>query len=70
MAVEHLQDIKALPPSVSTGVVSADLLNLGEEIKKIKAPAARMLHFDIREVCRGNPPSRVLGPEPCRRRLL
>ena len=48
MAVEHLQNIKALPPSVSTGVVSAYLLNLDEEIKKIKAPAARMLHFDIR----------------------
>ena len=47
MAVEHLKNLKALLPSVSIGVVSADLLNLGEEIKKIEASAAKLLHLDI-----------------------
>ena len=50
MAVEHLKKIKALPPSVSIGVVSADSLNLGEETKKIEVSAAKLLHFDIKEV--------------------
>jgi pentose-5-phosphate-3-epimerase len=50
LAVEHLKNLKALPSPVNIGVVSADLLNLGEKIKKIEASAAKLLHFDIKEV--------------------
>jgi len=50
MAVEHLKNLKALLPSVSIGVVSADSLNLSEEIKKFEASAAKPPHFDIKEV--------------------
>ena len=50
MAVEHLKTLKALLLPVSIGVVSADMLNPGEEIEKIEAPAAKLLHFDKKEV--------------------
>jgi hypothetical protein len=42
--------LRILLPSVSVGVVSADLLNPGEKIKRIEALAAKLPRFDIKEV--------------------
>jgi len=39
--------LKALAPTLSVGVLSADLMRLGEQLEAVAAAGARLLHFDV-----------------------
>jgi len=43
--------IRAAAPTVSVGMLTADLLNLGAEITRLERAAARLVHFDVMDGC-------------------
>ena len=43
-----LQTIRRAPPTISVGMFTADLLNLGSEIATLESSGARLVHFDGR----------------------
>jgi ribulose-phosphate 3-epimerase len=46
-----LESIKAISPTISAGIISADLLNLGAQISACENAGIRMLHIDVMDGC-------------------
>ncbi len=46
-----LQSLRAAAPTVSVGMLTADLLNLGAEIKLLEASGVKLVHFDVMDGC-------------------
>ena len=42
-----MEGIRALAPGLSVGILSADLMHLGEQLAAVEAAGGRMLHFDV-----------------------
>lgn len=47
MAVTALEQLRDLSPTISVGMLTADLLNLGDEIKLLEDNGVSVLHFDV-----------------------
>jgi len=45
------REIRAAAPTISVGVLTADLLRLGEEIAILEEAGVRMVHFDVMDGC-------------------
>lgn len=43
--------LKALTPTISVGVLTADLMCLGEELQKLDGTGVEILHFDVMDGC-------------------
>jgi ribulose-phosphate 3-epimerase len=52
--------LKALAPSISVGVTTADLMNLGSQLALLEESGVGMLHFDVMDGCFC--PSMTMGP--------
>ena len=46
-----LQSLREAAPTVSVGMMTADLLNLGSEIALLEAGGVKLLHFDVMDGC-------------------
>ncbi len=46
-----LESVKAISPTISCGIISADLLNLGSQISILENAGIRMLHIDVMDGC-------------------
>jgi ribulose-phosphate 3-epimerase len=46
-----LESVKAISPTISCGIISADLLNLGSQISILEKAGIRMLHIDVMDGC-------------------
>jgi ribulose-phosphate 3-epimerase len=44
-------EIRAAAPTISVGVLTADLLRLGEEIATLEEAGVRLVHFDVMDGC-------------------
>lgn len=55
-----LESVKAISPTISCGIISADLLNLGSQISILKNSGIRMLHIDVMDGC--FVPQMTVGP--------
>lgn len=42
-----LEAIKSIAPTISAGIISADLLHLGAQIRELEEAGIRMLHIDV-----------------------
>lgn len=51
MSETALEKLKTLSPTISVGMLTADLLNLGSEIKVLEDSGVSVLHFDIMDGC-------------------
>lgn len=47
MAARAIDIIKSLAPTISVGVLTADVMKLGEELSAIEGTGAGILHFDV-----------------------
>lgn len=45
------QSIRAAAPTISVGMLTADLLNLGAEIGVLEAAGVKLVHFDVMDGC-------------------
>ena len=45
------QEIRAAAPTISVGMLTADLLNLGSEIALLEAAGVKLVHFDVMDGC-------------------
>jgi len=45
------QAIRAAAPTISVGMLTADLLDLGAEIARLETTGVRLLHFDVMDGC-------------------
>jgi ribulose-phosphate 3-epimerase len=55
-----LQALKSITPTISAGIISADLLNLGAHISALEQAGIRMLHIDVMDGC--FVPQMTVGP--------
>jgi ribulose-phosphate 3-epimerase len=55
-----LESVKAISPTISCGIISADLLNLGSQISILESIGIRMLHVDVMDGC--FVPQMTVGP--------
>jgi ribulose-phosphate 3-epimerase len=46
-----IEQLKALTPTLSVGVVTADLLRLGAEIRTLESAGVGVVHFDVMDGC-------------------
>lgn len=46
-----LPSLLAAPPALSVGIISADLMHLGQEVARLEQAGARLLHFDVMDGC-------------------
>lgn len=46
-----LETLKAIVPTISVGIISADLLNLGSQISLLERAGVRLLHIDVMDGC-------------------
>lgn len=60
MSATALQRLRAAAPAMSIGILTADLLRLGEEVRLLEAGGARVVHFDVMDGCLC--PSMTIGP--------
>jgi ribulose-phosphate 3-epimerase len=42
-----IQEIKASAPIISAGILTADLMNLGTEIKLLENAGIKLVHIDV-----------------------
>lgn len=52
--------LKAMAPTISVGILTADLLNLGSEVKLLEETGVGLIHFDVMDGCFC--PSMTVGP--------
>ena len=43
--------IRSVAPTISVGILTANLLDLGSEVKLLESTAARLVHFDVMDGC-------------------
>jgi len=55
-----LDSLKAACPTISVGILTADLLNLGSEISLLEEAGVRLVHFDVMDGC--FVPMMTIGP--------
>lgn len=60
MSGSALDRVKTLAPALSVGVLTADLLRLGDEIRLLEAAGVAVVHFDVMDGCFC--PALTLGP--------
>ena len=46
-----LQTLRHAAPTISVGMLTADLLNLGSEIATLESSGAKLVHFDVMDGC-------------------
>ena len=46
-----IEKLKAVCPTISVGIISADLLNLGSQISMLEDSGVQMLHIDVMDGC-------------------
>jgi len=46
-----LQSLKAAYPTISVGILTADLLNLGSEVAILEEAGVKLVHFDVADGC-------------------
>jgi ribulose-phosphate 3-epimerase len=46
-----VETLKEIAPTISVGIISADLLNLGSQISLLKESGVRVLHIDVMDGC-------------------
>ena len=46
-----LDELKKQTPTISVGILTADMMNLGSELKLIENAGVKLLHFDIMDGC-------------------
>ena len=46
-----LEALKSVTPTISAGIISADLLNLGAQIAELERAGIKMLHVDVMDGC-------------------
>lgn len=51
MQTEELRALRALCPTVSVGVLTADLMNLGRELSIIENEGIKLVHVDVMDGC-------------------
>jgi len=60
MANRAFETLKSIIPSISVGMLTADLLNLGRDIALLEQTDVKLLHFDVMDGCFC--PSTTIGP--------
>jgi len=55
-----LEKLRAAVPTISVGILTADLLNLGSEISILEEAGVRLVHFDVMDGC--FVPMMTIGP--------
>jgi ribulose-phosphate 3-epimerase len=45
--MEVFDELKGITPTISVGILTADVMNLGSELELIESAGVRLLHFDI-----------------------
>ena len=55
-----LEALKSITPTISAGIISADLMNLGAQISSLEQAGIRMLHIDVMDGC--FVPQMTVGP--------
>jgi ribulose-phosphate 3-epimerase len=55
-----LESLKRITPTISAGIISADLLNLGAQISALENADVRLLHIDVMDGC--FVPQMTVGP--------
>jgi ribulose-phosphate 3-epimerase len=55
-----LESLKRITPTISAGIISADLLNLGAQISALENAGIRLLHVDVMDGC--FVPQMTVGP--------
>jgi ribulose-phosphate 3-epimerase len=55
-----IESIKESAPTISAGIISADLLNLGSQVSALEKAGMRMLHIDVMDGC--FVPQMTVGP--------
>lgn len=46
-----VEALKSITPTISAGIISADLLNLGAQISALEQAGVKMLHIDVMDGC-------------------
>lgn len=46
-----LDELRAASPLISVGIISADLMSLGSEVKLMEDAGVKLLHFDVMDGC-------------------
>jgi ribulose-phosphate 3-epimerase len=46
-----LDQLKHITPTISVGILTADMMNLGSQLKLIEGAGVRLLHFDVMDGC-------------------